>query len=94
MRYQELIPLLVNELQRHEFQQALQGQQQELAALRAMVEQLRRRAECGRPHRTWGPAEWEKRQEWLMYHSQSRTLPLECSTALRTPHLVLALKLL
>jgi hypothetical protein len=47
VRYQELIPLLVNELQRqrHEFQQALERQQQELAALRALVEQQRGRAE-------------------------------------------------
>ena len=43
VRYQELIPMLLNELQRqrHEFQQALQAQQKELAELRALVGQGR-----------------------------------------------------
>ncbi len=43
VRYQELIPMLLNELQRQrqEFQQALQSQQQELADLRALVGQGR-----------------------------------------------------
>jgi len=39
VRYQELIPMLINELQRQG--QALQRQQQELAALRALVDQSR-----------------------------------------------------
>ncbi len=43
VRYQELIPMLLNELQRQrqEFQQALQSQQQELTDLRALVGQGR-----------------------------------------------------
>ena len=43
VKYQELIPMLLNELQRQrqEFQQALQSQQQELAELRALVGQGR-----------------------------------------------------
>jgi hypothetical protein len=41
VKYQELIPMLLNELQkqRQEFQQALQNQQKELAELRALVGQ-------------------------------------------------------
>jgi len=41
VKYQELIPMLLNELQRQrqEFQQALQSQQRELAELRALVGQ-------------------------------------------------------
>ena len=40
VKYQELIPMLLNELQkqRHEFQQALQSQQKELSELRALVQ--------------------------------------------------------
>ena len=43
VKYQELIPMLLNELQRQrqEFQQALQSQQKELAELRALVGQGR-----------------------------------------------------
>ena len=43
VKYQELIPMLLNELQRQrqEFQQALQSQQRELAELRALVDQGR-----------------------------------------------------
>ncbi len=43
VRYQKLIPMLLNELQRQrqEFQQVLQSQQQELAHLRALVGQGR-----------------------------------------------------
>jgi Chaperone of endosialidase len=49
VKYQELIPMLVNELQRQrsEFQQALKSQQQELAELRALVEQAPGSVECG-----------------------------------------------
>jgi Chaperone of endosialidase len=50
VKYQELIPMLLNELQRqrHEFQQALQGQQKELAELRALVGQSREMAASAR----------------------------------------------
>jgi len=49
VKYQELIPMLLNELQRqrHEFQQALQSQQQELAELRALVGQGRGKVVLG-----------------------------------------------
>ena len=50
VRYQELIPMLLNELQRQrqEFQQALQRQQQELADLRALMGQGRETASMSR----------------------------------------------
>ncbi len=50
VRYQELIPMLLNELQRQrqEFQQALQRQQQELTDLRALVGQGRETASLAR----------------------------------------------
>ena len=50
VKYQELIPMLLNELQRqrHEFQQALQRQQQELAELRALLSQRREMAASSR----------------------------------------------
>ena len=50
VKYQELIPMLLNELQRQrqEFQQALQRQQQELADLRALVGQGRETASLSR----------------------------------------------
>ena len=49
VKYQELIPMLLNELQRqrHEFQQALQSQQKELAELRALVGQGRGKVVLG-----------------------------------------------
>jgi len=49
VKYQELIPMLLNELQRqrHEFQQALHSQQQELAELRALVGQGRGKVVLG-----------------------------------------------
>jgi Chaperone of endosialidase len=49
VKYQELIPMLLNELQRqrHEFQQALQSQQKELAELRALVGQSRGKVVLG-----------------------------------------------
>jgi hypothetical protein len=49
VKYQELISMLLNELQRqrHEFQQALQSQQKELAELRARVGQGRGKVVLG-----------------------------------------------
>jgi len=49
VKYQELIPMLLNELQRQrqEFQQALQSQQLELAELRALVGQGRGKVVLG-----------------------------------------------
>jgi hypothetical protein len=49
VKYQELIPMLLNELQRqrHEFQHALQSQQRELAELRALVGQGRGKVVLG-----------------------------------------------
>jgi hypothetical protein len=49
VKYQELIPMLLNEVQRqrHEFQQALQSQQLELAELRALVGQGRGKVVLG-----------------------------------------------
>ena len=51
VKYQELIPMLLNELQRQraEFQQALKSQQEELAELRALVGQARGVASAGPP---------------------------------------------
>jgi hypothetical protein len=50
VKYQELIPMLLNELQRQrqEFQQALQSQQRELAELRALMGQGREMAASSR----------------------------------------------
>jgi hypothetical protein len=46
VKYQELIPMLLNELQRQH--QALQSQQKELAELRALVGQSRETASLSR----------------------------------------------